>query len=81
MYVDRSLQFGLRSTPKIFTAFADMVAWAINCHGVRFLLHYLDDFLFVGEPGTLEAPQAVTLVIKVFSHAGISVATHKIEGP
>ena len=52
-----------------------MVAWAIHCHGVRFLLHYLDDFLFLGEPDTLEAPQAVTLVNKVFSHGGILVAT------
>ena len=38
-YVDRNLPFGLRSAPKLFTAFADMVAWAIHCHGVRYMLH------------------------------------------
>ena len=34
VYVDRSLPFGLRSAPKIFTAFADAVTWAIHQRGV-----------------------------------------------
>ncbi len=38
VYIDRSLPFGLRSAPKIFTAFADMAAWAIHCRGVRFVM-------------------------------------------
>ena len=81
VYVDRSLPFGLWSAPKILTAFADMVAWAIHCHGVHFLPHYLDDYLFLGETGTLEAPQAATLANEVFSRVGIPVAAHKTEGP
>ena len=43
-----NLPFGLRSAPKVFTAFADLVAWAIHCRGVCWLLHYLDDFLLFG---------------------------------
>ena len=58
-FVDRSLPFGLQSAPKIFTAFSDMVAWAIHYRGVRHLLHYLDDFLLFRQPGTSEASQAV----------------------
>ena len=54
-FVDWSLPFGLRSATKIFTAFSDMVVWAIHYRGVRHLLHYLDDFLLFGQPGTLEA--------------------------
>ena len=80
-FVDRSLPFGLRSAPKIFTAFSDMVAWAIHYRGVRHLLHYLDDFLLFGQPGTLEAGQAVATARAVFSEAGIPVAEHKTEGP
>ena len=53
-FVDRSLPFGLRSATKIFTAFSDMVVWAIHYRGVRQLLHYLDDFLLFGQPCTLE---------------------------
>ena len=44
VYVDRSLPFGLRSAPLIFTAFADLVMLAIYRHGVRWLLHFLDNF-------------------------------------
>ena len=80
-FVDRSLPFGLRSAPKIFTAFSDMVAWAIHYRGVRHLLHYLDDFLLFGQPGTLEASQAVATVREVFAEAGIPVAEHKTDGP
>ena len=58
-----------------------MVAWAIHCHGVCFLLHYLDDYLFLGKPGMLEAPHAATLANEVFSQAGIPVAAQKTEGP
>ena len=31
--IDHSLPFELRSEPKVFTAFADLVAWAIHCRG------------------------------------------------
>ena len=81
VFVDRSLPFGLRSAPKIFTAFADMVAWVIHCQGVRWLLHYLDDFLLFGAPGSLEIEHAIAVASRVFSSAGIPVATHKTEGP
>ena len=78
VFVDRSLPFGLRSAPKIFTASADMVAWVIHCQGVRWLLHYLDDFLLFGAPGS---PHAIVVASRVFSSSGIPVATHKTEGP
>ena len=80
-FVDQSLPFGLRSAPKIFTAFSDMVAWAIHYRGVHHLLHYLDDFLLFGQPGTLEASQAVATAREVFAEAGILVAEHKTDDP
>ncbi len=48
--VDTCLPFGLRSAPKIFSAMADGLSWAIYRQGVRSFIHYLDDFLFVGAP-------------------------------
>ena len=47
-YVDRALPFGLRSAPKVFTAVADMIAWALHCTGIQNHIHYLDDFPFDG---------------------------------
>ena len=80
-YVDRSLPFGLRSAPKLFTAVADALAWALFRRGIRFLLHYLDDFLFIGEPDSLEAATAKAYATEVFDELGVPVASHKTEGP
>ena len=38
VYVDRSLPFGLQSAPLIFTAFADLVAWAVGSSGCSTIL-------------------------------------------
>ena len=32
--VDQALPFGLWSTPKVFTAVADGLAWAMECEGI-----------------------------------------------
>ena len=50
VYRDTSLLFGLRSAPKIFSAVADSLAWAMTCNGATNFLHYLDDFLFMARP-------------------------------
>ena len=54
---------------------------AIHYKGVHDLLHYLDDFLQFGQPGTLEAGQAVAMARAVFAEACIPVAEHTTEGP
>ena len=43
-YNDRALAFSLRSAPKIFSAVADVNAWAFMQMGISYHLHYLDDF-------------------------------------
>ena len=61
----------------MFTAFADLVAWAIHCQGVRWLLHYLDDFLLFGALGTLEVVSAAVLAMEALANAGIPVAARR----
>ncbi len=80
-YVDRALPFGLRSAPKIFSAVADMIAWALHCAGVRHFIHYLDDFLLMGAPRTEEGARALSITLRVLEFLGVPVATHKTEGP
>ena len=65
-YVDCSLPFKLRSAPKIFIAVADMLAWAVHCSGVRYVLHYLDKFLLLGSPGSSEADLALMSATRTF---------------
>ena len=54
LYIDTALPFGLRSAPKIFTAVADAAEWILKLEGVKFVLHYLDDFLMIRAPGSQE---------------------------
>ena len=80
-YVDCALPFGLRSAPKIFSAVADMISWALHVAGIPHQLHYLDDFLFLGAPNTDEGERALELALQIFEFLGIPVAAHKTEGP
>ena len=56
------LPFGLRSTPKI-SAYADTLALMLANAGVTWQLHYLDDFLFFGHPGSQGCERALHLAI------------------
>ena len=78
VYVDRALPFGLRSAPKIFSAVADVIAWVLYKEGIKYQLHYLDDFLFLEAPGT---SQSLAIAMKMFQALNIPIATHKTEGP
>ena len=46
IFIDTALPFGLRSTPKIFSALVDGFIWVLRNIGADQSLHYLDDFLF-----------------------------------
>ena len=80
-FVDTALPFGLRSAPKIFSPFADALAWVLHVRGVAWQLHYLDDFLFMGTPGSLSCARALQITLDTCSQLGVPVATHKTEGP
>ena len=80
-YIDRALPFGLRSAPKIFSAVADMMAWALHWAGIRHLTHYIDDFLFLGAPGMEEGAEILALALRIFQILGVPAAAHKTEGP
>ena len=63
------MSFGLRSAPKIFSAFVDALEW-IFCHvGVTFILHFLDDYLTAGKPHTRECEQNLAIIRTVHTWA------------
>ena len=80
-YIDRSLPFGLRSAPKIFTAIADFVAWVLSCLGIKHQIHYLDDFLFLVAANSHNAWLIRSIILDIFRSLNIPVAEHKTEGP
>ena len=81
MYIDTALPFGLRSAPKIFNAVADGLTWILHSGGVRFVLHYLDDFLIAGPPASKECDQALRATLQICEELGIPIAEEKVEGP
>ena len=80
-YVDRALPFVLHSAPKIFSAVADMMVWALYNAGIEHLFHYMDDFLFLVAPHSDDGAKVRSLAMSVFSKLGVPVALHKPEGP
>ena len=75
------LPFGLRSAPKIFNAVADTLHWHLAQGGIRYLYHYLDDFIIVAPPQSSHCQQDLTLLQQECSRLGVPIAAHKKEGP
>ena len=81
LYVDTALPFGLRSAPKIFTAVADALQFILQKKGAHRVLHYLDDFLLFGAPGTSQCDEALQLALEWCTRLGVPIAEGKTEGP
>ena len=81
VYVDTALPFGLRSAPKIFNALADGLEWIAKQHGVKYLWHYLDDFITCGAADSEECQLHLQILLDICKHLGIPIAEEKVEGP
>ena len=73
VFVDTRLPFGLRSTPLIFTALADVLQWVIERKGVRFIFHYIDDFITVGTPGSVECATNMEKISQACQETGVTI--------
>ena len=81
-YVDLALPFDLRSAPYIFNSVAEVVEWILqNNYSIKFILHYLDDFLTIAPGDTSECANNVTAARLVFSRLGLPLHPTKCEGP
>ncbi len=81
-YVDLALPFGLRSAPRIFTRFADVLQHIFIEHGgVDYILHYLDDFLLAGPPESNSCDRNLSRCFSLAEELGVPIAPNKTEGP
>ena len=80
LYLDAALPFGLRLAPKIFNAIADALHWILEARGIK-VIHYLDDFLLFGAPGSEEGLRSRLAMEKLCTELGVPIASHKTEGP
>ena len=81
LFIDCVLPFGLHSTPRIFTAIADVLQWRAKLEGISRILHYLDDFLVISEAGSDEGGRNLQALLTLFDKLRVPVATDKVEGP
>ena len=81
IYLDTVLPFGLRSAPKIFSALADALEWILLQAGVTMVLHYLDDFLTMGQKGSDQCAHNLNLMKKICALLGFTLKVEKIDGP
>ena len=79
--VDMALPFGLRSAPKVFNLLADCLQWIFQHHGIEFVIHYLDDFLYAGQPGAEECREYLQQALAPCEELGVQVSLEKLVGP
>ena len=79
-YIDTCLPFG--SAPFLFNQFAEALQWILeNNYGFKCLIHYLDDFLMMGQAGSPKCEHLLGIFLDVCETMGIQVAMDKVEGP
>ena len=63
--IDATLPFGLCSAPKVFSAVADGLMWMVHHQGFTHSLHYLDDFMLLGPPGSHYCEEAQRTTVQL----------------
>jgi hypothetical protein len=85
-YYERVLPFGLRSSCRLWDMYASALHFCfmhlLKTSAKRSVIHYVDDFLFVVEPGEEEAAHAMLAGAKALCiELGLPLAPEKCEGP
>lgn len=52
LFCDKTLPYGLRSAPIIFSTVADALEWIVKVEGAIHIFHYVDNFVIVAPPGS-----------------------------
>ena len=81
VYVDKVLPFGLRSAPIIFTAVVDALQFIMKQQGVTWLVHYLDDFLTLGQSDSSSCSSNMKIMSAACEEAGLPIEPAKTVGP
>ena len=75
LLVETVLPLGLRSASKFFSAVVDALQWITEQEDVsQPVMHYLDDFLFVGPPHSPVCACSVHLFLATCNRLGFPIA-------
>ena len=81
-YFDTVLPFGCRSSPFLFSRFADAIHWIVaNKSGLTSQLHYVNDFSFTGKPGSNYCHDPMVVMRQTCAELGVPLSAEKEAGP
>ena len=69
------------STSDFLSAITDTLQWVIERMGVRWVAHYIDNFITIGAPGSEECASNFLLIHMACDQMGLSVEPDKDEDP
>ena len=81
VYIDKTLPFGLRSAPLLFSAIADALAWIMKMEGASIVFNYIDDYITLGKPNSTECQINLSRMTETCNKAGFPVEESKSLGP
>ena len=81
VYIDCQLPFGLASAPAIINALAEALEWILRSRGVRYVIHYLDDFLLLNHPDSDECAVALRTTLATCCELGVPFQQTRWRGP
>ena len=80
-YYDRVLQFGARSSPKLFSDFAAAAKYIMCSNGATYAEQYLDDYITMGAAGTTECADNLHTMMNTCHDLGFTLNPSKICQP
>lgn len=81
-YFDRCMPFGCSIACSSFEKFSSFLHWLVAQKSQNYnIIHYLDDFLFVGEQNTLQCSKLAEMFMLTCSELGVPINDKKTEGP
>ena len=81
-YVSKTLPMGGKISCALFEKFAKFIEYCVrDVSKTDNVIHYLDDFLMVGKPNTMECNDRLNEFRQVCENLGVPIAKEKTEGP
>ncbi len=80
-FLDTVLPFGLRSSAKIFSDFADALAFIMKENGTTDVDHYLDDYLTGGPPNSPVCVNNINIMIETCKKLNFLINPEKLIAP
>lgn len=80
-YYDKRMPMGASSSCQSFELLSTAVQWILQQYGVTHVTHILDDFMFLGLPGTDQCKASLSFFISLMQHLNIPINPDKTWPP